>query len=208
MSKNATQLLLLNGLKMVANIYRLVSIYCESPIPYESNSLAGAVRYRVLNKAWHRLNLMKGFSLNENLRRDISVTGLESWLTSEMTKANEELGDTSTRAPWYRRASSTRSFVRYLVVNFVDSLEYIWLIYQGFKKGMSLGTLHLIRSSASEVVDMLWNLSWTADNATEEWKNLVAFYHCLELKSQMQTPENPEEYVSQPAGMKIEASAI
>jgi ABC-type multidrug transport system fused ATPase/permease subunit len=151
---------------------------------------------------------MKGFSLNESLRRDISVTGLESWLTSEMTKANAELGDTSTRPPWHRRASSTRSFARYLVVNFVDSLEYIWLIYQGLKKGMSLGTLHLIRSSASEVVDMLWNLSYTADNATEEWKNLVAFYRCLELKSQMQTPEDPEEYVSQPAGMKIEARNI
>ena len=151
---------------------------------------------------------MKGFSLNENLRRDISVTGLESWLTSEMVKANAELGDTSTRPPWHRRASSTRSFARYLVVNFVDSLEYIWLIYQGLKKGMSLGTLHLIRSSASEVVDMLWNLSYTADNATEEWKNLVAFYRCLELKSEMQTPEDPEEYVSQPAGMKIEARNI
>lgn len=73
---------------------------------------------------------------------------------------------------------------------------------------MSLGTLHLIRSSASEVVDMLWNLSYTADSATEEWKNLVAFYRCLELKSEMQTPEDPEEYVSQPAGMKIEARAI
>ena len=151
---------------------------------------------------------MKGFSLNENLRRDISVTGLESWLTSEMTKANAALGDISTRPPWHRRASSTRSFARYLVVNFIDSLEYIWLIYHGLKRGMSLGTLHLIRSSASEVVDMLWNLSYTADNATEEWKNLVAFYHCLELKSEMQTPEDPEEYVSQPAGMKIEARSI
>ena len=52
---------------------------------------------------------------------------------------------------------------------------------------------------------MLWDLSYTADNATEEW---VAFYRCLELKSEIQTPENPEEYVSQSAGMKIEARSI
>src|SRR5436190_10466183 len=87
MSKNATQLLLLNGVKMAANVYRLVSIYCTISLNC-SNGIAGAVRYKVLNKAWHRLNLMKGFSLNENLRRDISITGLESWLTSEMMKAN------------------------------------------------------------------------------------------------------------------------
>jgi ABC-type multidrug transport system fused ATPase/permease subunit len=151
---------------------------------------------------------MKGFSLNENLRRDISATGLEPWLKSEIVNAHEELGDVSTRAPWRRRASSNRSFMRSLVVTLVDSLEYIWLIYYGLKKGMSLGTLHLISSSTSEVVDTLWNLSYTADSATDDWKNLVAFYQCLELKPQMEIPENPEPYVSNPAGMKIEARSI
>jgi ABC-type multidrug transport system fused ATPase/permease subunit len=66
----------------------------------------------------------------------------------------------------------------------------------------------LIRSSASEVVETLWNLSYTADNATDNWKSLVAFYNCLATKSEMETPENPEEYVSNPAGMKIEARKI
>lgn len=91
MSKNATQLLLLNGVKLGTNVYRLITIYCTT-FPNYSNNIAGAVRYKVLNKAWHRLNLMKGFSLNENLRRDISITGIESWLTSEMSKANVVLG--------------------------------------------------------------------------------------------------------------------
>jgi ABC-type multidrug transport system fused ATPase/permease subunit len=151
---------------------------------------------------------MKTFSLNESLRRDISVTGLETWLTSEIEKSNTELGDTSTRPPWQRRASSNKSFIRHLMINLIDSLEYIWLIYEGFKRGMSLGTLHLIRSSAYQVVDQLWSLSWTAESATDDWKNLVAFYKCLDIKSEMNTPENPEPYISSPAGMKIEARAI
>ena len=171
-------------------------------------TVAGAVRYQVLNKSWHRLNLMKNFSLNNNLRRDISVTGLESWLVSEIGKANKELGDIGTQPPWFRRASSNESFIRSIVINLVNSLEYVWLIYNGLKKGISLGTLHLIRSSASEIVDSLWYLTSTADYATDEWKNLVAFYNCLKIKSDMDTPTDPEEYVSNPAGMKIEARSI
>ena len=151
---------------------------------------------------------MKGFSLNESLRRDISVTGLEGWLKSEIVKANQELGDTSTKPPWYGRASSTRSFTRQQVVNLMDSLEYVWLIYTGLRSGMSLGTLHLIRASATEVMDTLWSLTYTADSATEEWKNLVAFYRCMEIKSELVTPEDPAEYVRNPGGMKIEARAV
>ena len=162
----------------------------------------------ILNKSWHRLNLMKSFSLKEELRRDITMTGLESWLTSEITKANVELGDTPTRPPWYRRASSNRSFGRKLAVNLIDSLEYIWLIYEGLKRKISLGSLHLIRSSSDQIVEQLWNLSWTADGATDDWKNLNAYYKCLNIKSDMEIPVNPREYVRNPAGMKIEARAI
>ena len=151
---------------------------------------------------------MKGFALNQHLRRDINVTGIENWITKEIRNADEELGDTHTKHPYYRRASSTVSHIRYLVVNFIDSLEYSWLIYAGLRRGMSLGTLHLIRSSTDQVVDMLWNLTWAADSATDDWKNLVAYYQCLSIKPEMQAPENPVAYVPSSGGMKIEARAI
>jgi ABC-type multidrug transport system fused ATPase/permease subunit len=208
MSANARQLLLLNAIKMAANIYRLTMAYCTSLHKFSLTCVAEAIRYRVQNKAWHRLNLMKGFSLNEKLRRDISVTGIESWLTEEMDAANEQLGDIPTRPPWHGRASSSISFARHLIGNCIESAEYLWLVYHGLKKGITLGTLQLIRSSATEVMDHLWGLSYTADNATEEWKNLVAFYKILEVKSEIKLPENPVEYVSSPNGMKIEAKEI
>ena len=57
-------------------------------------------------------------------------------------------------------------------------------------------------------MDTLWGLSFTADNATEEWKNLVAFYKILEVRSEIKLPDNPAEYLSSPRGMKIEAKDI
>ena len=183
------------------------SLLCLPP-KIDLIGVAEATRFRVQNKAWHRLNLMKGFSLNEKLRRDISVTGIESWLVSEMDVANAELGDIPTRPPWHGRAASAVSFARHIISNCVESIEYLWLIYLGLKKGITLGTLQLIRSSAQEVLEQLWSLSYTADHATEEWKNLVAFYKILEVKSDIQIPENPVQYVSSPAGMKIEAKEI
>lgn len=127
---------------------------------------------------------------------------------SEMTKANTELGDMTTRPPWYRRTSTNSGFMRYIVLNLVNSFEYVWLVYNGFKKGISLGTLHLIRSSATEIVDSLWDLMCITDNATDEWKNLLAFYHCLNIKSEMDVIADPVKYVGHPSGMKIEARNI
>jgi ABC-type multidrug transport system fused ATPase/permease subunit len=151
---------------------------------------------------------MKTFSLQENLRRDITMTGLENWLLSEIRKANDDIGDTPTCPPWQRSASSNTTFGRHLILNLLESLEYIWLVFDGLKRGMSLGTLHLIRSSAGQVVDQLWYLTWTADNATDDWKQLLAFYECLTVKSELHIAKDPREYVSNPAGMKIEGRDI
>lgn len=46
---------------------------------------------------------------------------------------------------------------------------------------------------------------WSAESATRDWKTLVAFYECLEVKPEMARPENPKDYVSNSEGMKIEA---
>ena len=58
-------------------------------------------------------------------------------------ESNAALGYTSARPPRHRHAFSIRSFARYLVVNFIDSLD-IWLVYQGLKKGISLSIVRYI----------------------------------------------------------------
>jgi ABC-type multidrug transport system fused ATPase/permease subunit len=151
---------------------------------------------------------MKTFSLSDTLRRDITVTGLEPWLLSEFKSASAELGDTPTKAPYYSRARDNSSFRRALIVNIVNSLEYMWLIYEGYQKGVSLGTLHLIRSSTETIMDKIYSLTYTADRASDEWKSLVSFFRCLELKAEMAVPADPVEYVSQEGGMKLEARSI
>ena len=171
-------------------------------------TLAQSIVCKPTNVAWHRLNLIKGFAINDDLRRDITVTGIAPWLTSEMTEANDELGDMSTRPPWQRRASSRRSFLFHLAGEVISSFEYIWLAFRGIKLGASLGNLHLLRDSTHEVYRMAWELSLTAEQSTSNWKNLIAFYNCLEVKPEMSVPTDPKEYVSQPGGMKIEARSI
>jgi ABC-type multidrug transport system fused ATPase/permease subunit len=207
MSRNAAKLILLSIVKIGITLYRLISHHCTF-LSDESDQIAGTNYCRVTNDHWHRLNLMKSFSFNESLRRDIMVTGLEPWLLSEVTQANKNLGDTITKHPWTALASDNSSFFRYMAHNALKSLEYIWLIREGFGKGMSLGTLHLIRTSTTEIVSKLWSLSSTADSTTSDWKRLVSFYRCLDLKSSISLPENPVAYVSNDAGMKIEARNI
>jgi len=90
----------------------------------------------------------------------------------------------------------------------LNSLEYIWLAFRGIKLGASLGNLHLLRDTSYEVFRMAWELSLTAEESTSNWKNLIAFYNCLEMKSEMNVPTDPKEYISQPGGMKIEARSI
>jgi ATP-binding cassette subfamily B protein len=151
---------------------------------------------------------MKSFAFNYGLRRDIIVTGLAPWLISEVHQANEKLGDAITKHPGTRRASSPVAFMRYLTQNVVQSLEYIWLVREGIGQGMSLGTLHLIRTSTSEIIQKLYSLSGNADSATRDWKGLIAYYRCLELEPAIPLPENPVEYVSNSGGMKIEARNV
>ena len=175
--------------------------------PHLPLTLAGASSYEIFNKAYHRLNLMKNFAMENTLRRDISVTNLEPWLLSEFKEASQELGDTPTKAPYLQRTSSQASFVKTVIVNLIQSSEYIWLIYEGFRRGMTLGTLHLIRSSTDTIIYKMYDLVGESHRATDDWKDLIAFFRCLEYKSEMANLE-PKEYVSNPAGMKLEARKI
>ena len=173
-----------------------------------TNEIADSRRFEITNQTYHRLETIKDFARKGSLRRDIRATGLENWMLSEIHRANDELGDTPTGHPNGGKASSTVSFARYVFVSVVRSLEYFWLIYEGLGNGISLGTLELIRTHTSQIVDRMWNLMWSADRATEDWKTMVAFYRCLEVKPEMVRPENPREYISDSGGMKIEARDV
>jgi len=165
-------------------------------------------RYEVTNTAWHRRTTIKDVINRDNLRRDIKVTGIEKWLIGEINNADEEIGDLITRHPWMRRQSGSVAFMRRLIINFMGSLEYAWLILRGAQQGVTLGTLHLISRSTDQIVERLYAMSSSATYITRDWKALISYYKCLELKPQIEVPENPKEYVSHPEGMKIEARNI
>jgi ABC-type multidrug transport system fused ATPase/permease subunit len=151
---------------------------------------------------------MRHFSLEQTLRPDVKAIGLESWLLSELGKAFNGLGDTSIKPYWRNRAASGSSMVRNILREFISSAEYGWLMYEGLYKGISLGTLQLIRWSMEEMTEGLWDLSEAAETAATGWKNIIGYFRCLDLKPEIAKPKEPHEYLSGPAGMKIEARAI
>lgn len=51
-------------------------------------------------------------------------------------------------------------------------------------------------------------LSSAADDAVEEWKNIISFFKCEELKPEIRAPEECVPYVRNPVGMKVEAREI
>lgn len=71
-----------------------------------------------------------------------------------------------------------------------------------------MGTLLLIRSSMNDLLEQVWELAGTADDVADEWKQIVAFFKCEELKPQIRAPEDCVPYVRNPAGMKVEARGV
>jgi len=81
-------------------------------------------------------------------------------------------------------------------------------MYEGLRRDVSLGTLHLIRKSVDDVLDQIWEMAYQADEVSRQWSNIIAFFRCLELKSEIAKPENSVEYIPSKQGMKIEARDI
>jgi ABC-type multidrug transport system fused ATPase/permease subunit len=175
------------------------------------NSLTFIARSRrvdISNKHWHRLNCMHRYALRESLRPDIKVNGLETWLLTQLRQAFSALGDTSTRPFWKNRAIDNTYLIGNVIKNLLHSAEYCWLISTGLSRGVSLGTFELIRSSVDDVVDHVWNISDAAEDAVGEFRNITSFFKCLELKPEIRAPEDAQEYVRNPVGMKVEARGI
>jgi len=149
---------------------------------------------------------LRGFAFSEELRPDVKVNGLESWIPSQQRQAFLALGDTSTRPFWKNQARDT--FVQKISHHLLLWAENCWFLYEGLSNGMSVGTLQLIRSSVNGLFEHIWDLSSAADDVAEDWKNIVSFFKCEELKPQIRAPEDCLPYVRNPAGMKVEAREI
>ena len=188
-------------------IHGLFHCYCIPSL----NSLIFVARSRridISNKHWHRLNCVQHYVLKESLRPDIKVNGLETWLLTQIRQAFSALGDTSTRPFWKNRAIDNTYLVGNVIQNILHSAEYCWLVYTGLNSGVSLGTFELIRSSVDDVVDHVWNLTDAAEDAVDELKDITSFFKCLEIKPEIRVPEDCQEYIRNPAGMKVEARGI
>jgi len=151
---------------------------------------------------------MRRFGHSEELRPDIKVNGLESWLISQLRQAFLALGDTNSRPFWENRRRDTIQLVQTLSDDLLFWAENCWLVYAGLYNGVSLGTLQLIQSVVNDLFNDVWDLSRAADTAMDEWKNIISYFRCEELKPEIRAPENPLEYVRNPTGMKVEARGI
>lgn len=151
---------------------------------------------------------MRRFAFSEELRPDIQVNGLESWLVSQLQQSFFALGDTSTKPFWMNRATNTVQLSQNLSDIFLYWAENCWLVYAGLYNGVSLGTLQMIQSSMDDVFNHIWRLTDAADNAADEWKNIVSFFKLEDLKPEIQAPDDTKQYTRNAGGMKVEARGI
>jgi len=151
---------------------------------------------------------MRLFTIKSSLRSHIKALGIEPWLLTQYHTAFTKLGDTSTKEPGDERATSLSHLIYILTLDLVSSAEYAWLIYEGLAKGLTLGTLQLIGWTVNDMSNGIWELSLVGWKAAYGWRRLIGYFKCLELKSEIQEPGEPREYVSHPAGMKIEARGL
>lgn len=153
---------------------------------------------------------MRSIALDSYLRPEVGANGMGPWLISQLQKASNALGDISIK-PYYENLTYNVP-LRYTTVNsllaVITSGNYLWFLYEGLRKGVSLGTLELVRSSSDDVITQLWNVSGQVDEMSRQWANVIAFFRCLELKSEMKRPAEPIPYERKEAGMKIEARDI
>lgn len=151
---------------------------------------------------------MRYFSIKRSLRSHIKALGLERWLLTEYHDSFNKLGDTSIKDPDQNKAISLPYLIYKVTLDLMSSAEYAWLIYEGLSKGLTLGTMQLINMTVDEMCNGVWELSLTGWNAANGWRRIIGFFKCLELKGEIENPVEPREYVSNPAGMKIEARSV
>jgi len=153
---------------------------------------------------------MREFAFDSDLRSEVKVNGVGEWLLAELKKAYSSLGDLSVKPYWQNLTyyCSRRHTVANSLLTFLSSAEYVWFIYEGLGKGVSLGTLQLVRSAVDDVINQLNDVAWQIEEVSRQSSNIIAFFRCLELKPEISMPEEPMPYVSTAAGMKIEARDI
>lgn len=151
---------------------------------------------------------MRSFAMKKSLRHHIKALGLEPWLLSQYSTAFKNLGDISIKTPWDDTANSMIYLFYQLMMDLISSAEYAWLIYEGLSKGLTLGTLQLISWTVNDMCSGMWELSSVGWSAADGWRRIIGYFKCLDLKSEIKEPAVPREYVSSPAGMKIEARGL
>jgi len=151
---------------------------------------------------------MRSFATKKTLRPHIKALGIEPWLLSQYSTAFKNLGDMSTKEPGDDTAASITNVFYQLMMDLISSAEYSWLIYEGLSKGLTLGTLQLISGTVNNMCSGMWELSSVGWNAADGWRRIIGYFKCLDLKSEIKEPVVPREYISNPAGMKIEARGL
>ena len=198
---------ILNLVKLCVSLYTLFKDYCTIWL-YISTDLASYRQVDIANQDYHRYNRMRKFATKTYLRPHIKALGLEAWLLSQYSTAFKNLGDTSIKGPWDDTANSLTYVFFQLMMDLISSAEYAWLIYEGLSKGVTLGTLQLISWTVNDMCNGMWELSSVGWSAANGWRRIIGYYKCLELKSEIKDPVVPKEYISTPAGMKIEARGL
>jgi ABC-type multidrug transport system fused ATPase/permease subunit len=171
---------------------------------------AGMDRIDILNNDYHRIRRIRQLAFDARLRPEISANGVGTWFVSELKKSYYALGDLSIKPYWENL--TYMSPPGYIMVNSLVAVastgDYLWYLYEGIRTGVSLGTLQLVSGSVDNAVYQLNMVAWQIEAMSRQWTNVIAFFRCVDMGTEMKKPHEMTRYIRKDGGMKIEARDV
>jgi len=213
-SRNSWPILALTALTPVFD--RLINL-----IPYKYKGLGYSTKffadmtdhwYHDASYAEHMINYRK--SVVNRLARDVSarpelmIFGAKDWIVEQYALLTDLVSALKERGRLHVKRREPPFFHRHIVPLLHSGSRaalYLLVAFQPDYFGMPISQLTFLESSVEGVFQTINRLRvLLAGKLIKDFFRIRNLFECLEIKSQVNGPENPAEYVSNPRGMKLE----
>ncbi|KAG8752161.1 hypothetical protein FRC12_012106, partial [Ceratobasidium sp. 428] len=194
-----------------AGLFALLIIARPLAVQLLRTSWAGSYYCMITDLRWLRMDALFDLGTDADYKKEVIADNLEGYINSQYDKDLKDLGDTPTQDP-YEQLSNRALFEYGDFDAFIDSLPlfvYAWSSLQSGNQG-NLSSLVLMQQAARSLQSTLWRVMYSGRNMSSLFRNTLALYDVLELKSAMVdgTVIYPEEKYKDLKGASIEFKSV
>ncbi|KAG9120881.1 hypothetical protein FRC07_003404 [Ceratobasidium sp. 392] len=160
---------------------------------------------------WLRMDALFDLGTEAKYKKEVIADNLEGYINSQYDKDMKDLGDTPTQDPFEQ--ISNRVLLTYgdfdALFESLPLFVYAWGSFQSGNQS-NLSSLVLMQQAANSLQNTFWRVIYSGSNMSNLFKNTLALYEVLELKSAMAdgTIVYPEEKYKDGKGVSIEFKSV